>query len=163
MALARRPRLPTGVIAALVETGQVDVVLALIGNLEVGLSPELLGQVLTRFDQDTNVREALLQRPSLPASVRARIALTAAKDLAAEASQWMAPDRAERLAREARDQAICSIASSCGRDERAELTRALRRAGALTPALLLRSLLGGERDLFVAAIAELSDLPPPRG
>ncbi len=162
MALARRPRLPTGVTAALVETGQVDVVLALVGNLEVDLSPELLGQVLTRFDQDTNVREALLQRPSPPASVRVRIALAAAKDLAAEASQWMAPDRAERLAREARDQAICSIASSCRRGERAELTRALRRAGALTPALLLRSLLGGDRDLFVAAIAELSDLPPPR-
>ena len=32
-------------------------------------------------------------------------------------------------------------------DERAELTRALRAAGALTPALLLRSLLGGERSL----------------
>ena len=137
-------------------------VLALIGNLEVDLSSELLGSVLTCFNQDANIREALLQRPSLPASVRARIALAAAKDLAGEASQWMARDRAERVAREARDQAICSIASSCRSDERTELTRALRRAGALTSALLLRSLLGGERDLFVAAIAELSDLPPPR-
>ena len=42
------------------------------------------------------------------------------------------------------------------------LTRALRAAGALTPALLLRSLLGGERELFAEALAELSGLPPPR-
>ena len=34
--------------------------------------------------------------------------------------------------------------------------RSLRACGALTPALLLRSLLGGERDLFAGALAELS-------
>ena len=59
------------------------------------------------------------------------------------------------IAREARDQTICLIASSCRPDERAELTRALRASGALTPALLLRSLLGGDRDLFAEALAEL--------
>jgi hypothetical protein len=74
----------------------------------------------------------------------------------------MAPERAERVAREARDQAICTIASSCRPGERAELTRALRAAGALTPALLLRSLLGGERTLFAHALAELSRQPLPR-
>ena len=100
--------------------------------------------------------------PALPAALRARIVVAAAKDLAVEASQWMAPLRAERVAREARDQAICTIASSCRPDERAELTRALRAAGALTPALLLRSLLGGERTLFAQALAELSGLPTPR-
>ena len=94
--------------------------------------------------------------------MRARVAVAAAKDLAVEASQWMAPGRAERVAREARDQAICSIASSCRSDERIELTRALRAAGALTPALLLRSLLSGERDLFVAALVELSGQPLAR-
>ena len=49
-----------------------------------------------------------------------------------------------------------------GRRANWELTRALRAAGALTPALLLRSLLGGERDLFAEALAELSGLPAPR-
>ena len=40
--------------------------------------------------------------------------------------------------------------------------RALRACGALTPALLLRSILGGDRDLFVGAVAELSGLPLSR-
>ena len=88
--------------------------------------------------------------------------MAAAKDLAIEASAWMAHEQAERIARDARDQALCTIASSCRPDERAELTHALRAAGSLTPALLLRSLLGGEWALFADALAELSSLPLPR-
>jgi uncharacterized protein (DUF2336 family) len=162
MALARRPNLPPRATAALAEIGQFDVVRALIGNLDIDLPAELLHHILTRFNDAASVRDALLERPALPASLRARIAVAAAKDLAIEASQWMAPERAERVAREARDQAICTIASSCRPDERAEFTRALRAAGSLTPALLLRSLLGGERALFAQALAELSALPLPR-
>ena len=161
-ALARRPNLPPRATAALAETGQRDAVLALIGNFEIDFPAGLLGRILDRFGDDAALREALLERPALPAALRARIAVAAAKDLAVEASQWMAPSRAERVARDARDQALCTIASSCRPDERAELTRALRAAGSLTPALLLRSLLGGDRALFTQALAELSGLPLPR-
>jgi uncharacterized protein (DUF2336 family) len=161
-AMARRANLPPGAIAALANIGDRDAVLALIGNHAIDLPADLLGCILTRFNDDASLREALLERASLPPCVRARVAVAAAKDLAVEASQWMAPGRAERVAREARDQAICWIASSCRSDERIELMRALRAAGALTPALLLRSLLGGERDLFVVALVELSGQPLPR-
>jgi uncharacterized protein (DUF2336 family) len=160
--LARRPNLPPRAKAALAEIGQFDVVLALIGNLEIDLPAELLARIFDRFGDDASFREKLLERPALPAALRARIVVAAAKDLALEASQWMSPSRAERAAREARDQAICTIAASCRPDERAGLTRALRAAGGLTPALLLRSLLGGERNLFAAAMADLSALPLPR-
>jgi len=108
------------------------------------------------------VREAMLERPSLPAGLRARIVVETAKDMSVAAAQWLPRERAERVAREARDQAIASIASACAADERPELVRALRACGALTPALLLRSLLGAERGLFAAALAELSGLPLSR-
>jgi uncharacterized protein (DUF2336 family) len=162
MALTRRAKLGRQAAAALAEAGQFDSVLALIGNLDIDLPAELLHGALTRFSDDARVRDALLERGSLPASVRARIAVVAAKDLAVEASQWMASERAERVAREARDQAIAAIAASCCPDERAGLARALRVGGALTPALLLRSLLGGRTDLFAASMAELSGLSPTR-
>jgi uncharacterized protein (DUF2336 family) len=161
-ALARRPNLPGGATALLIEGGQRETVLALIANPEIDLPAESLSCIFARFDDDTSVREALLERPFLPPSLRARIAVAAAKDLAVEASQWMPRERAERIAREARDQAICSIFPLCERNERTELLRALRAAGALTPALLMRSLLGGEPDLFAEALAQLSGLPPPR-
>jgi uncharacterized protein (DUF2336 family) len=162
LALALRPNLPPRAKAALAEIGQYDAVLALVGNLGIDCPVELLGRIFDRFGDDPAFRDKLLERPALSASLRARIAVAAAKDLAVEASLWMAPARAERVAREARDQAICTIASSCPPDERAELTRALRASGSLTPALLLRSLLGGERVLFMQALAELSGLPLPR-
>jgi len=161
-ALARRPGLPPQATAALVERGELDAVLALIANPEIELPGQSLSRVFTRFSDDASVREGLLERPFLPPSLRARIAIAAARDLSVEASRWMPLKRAERIAREARDQAICSIFSSCESGERTEVTRALRTSGALTPALLLRSLLGGEWNLFAEALAELSGLPAAR-
>lgn len=161
-ALARRPDLPPGASAALVESGELDAVLALIANPEIDLAAESLSRIFARFSDDASVREGLLERPFLPPSLRARIAVAAAKDLSIEASRWMPLKRAERIAREARDQAICSIFSSCEGGDRTEMIRVLRMSGALTPALLLRSLLGGERGLFVEALAELSGLPATR-
>jgi uncharacterized protein (DUF2336 family) len=160
--LARRPTLPPRAAAALAETGQFDAVLALVANLEIDLPARLLGLVFDRFGDEASLREALLERLGLPAALRARIVVVAARDLALEASQWMSASRAGRVAREARDQAICAIASSCSPEEGPELARALRAAGALTPALLLRSLLSGERGLFTQALAELTGLPPSR-
>ena len=161
-ALARRPNLKPSVAAALAEVGEREAILTLIGNREAELLPGALDRIVERFGDDAEVREALIQRPSLPASVKARIAMATAKDLSVATAQWLPRERAERIAREARDQAICSIASSCSGDERRQLVRSLRECGALTPALLLRSLLGGERDLFHEALAELSGLPAPR-
>jgi uncharacterized protein (DUF2336 family) len=155
-ALARRPNLSAGMTAALAEVGQRDAILALIGNRNVEPRASALDRIFARFGDDAEVREALLQRPSLPASLRARIAVATARDLRAASAQWLPRERAERIAREACDQAICSIASSCHRDERTELVRSVLECGALTPALLLRSLLRGERDLFDEALAELS-------
>jgi uncharacterized protein (DUF2336 family) len=161
-ALARRPDLKPGAIAALAEIGQRDALLVLIGNREASPAPGALTRIFARFRADAEVREALLDRPSLPASLRVQIAVATANELSVAGSRWMPRERAERVAREARDQAICSIASSCPHDERAELVRSLRACGALTPALLLRSLLGGERQLFEGALAELSGLPMSR-
>ena len=161
-ALARRPNLPLQAIAALAETGELEAVLALLGNLEIDIPAETLTRILSRFMGDPDVREALLERPSLPASVRARIVMALAEDLSIEASRWMPRERAERIARETRDQALCLIASSCRQGEGAALVRALRAGAALTPALLLRSLLGGDRDLFAEALADLSGLPLSR-
>ena len=103
-------------------------------------------------------REALLARRGLPASLRVDLALAAASALArfVGSAGWLGGKRAERIAREARDAALVSIAADCEPQERAELVRMLRERRALTMALLLRSLLEGERDLATAALAELS-------
>jgi uncharacterized protein (DUF2336 family) len=161
-AIARRPNLGPGAAAALSEVGERDVILTLVANHSADLPAGTVRRLLARFGDDPELREALLQRPSLPADLKARIAVATAKRLSATTTQWLPRERAERIALEARDRTISSIASSCGGDERRELVRALCECGALTPALLMRSLLGGERGLLLEALAQLSGLPLSR-
>ena len=74
--------------------------------------------------------------------------------------------RAERLRRDASERAIIDIALAEARDESPddalEMARHLRAAGRLTPALMLRALLSGDRSLFEAALAELAGQPLAR-
>ncbi len=157
-AIARRPGLGVGPAAALAEVGRRDAALALLGNLTARLTPGALRRLFARFGDDAEIREALLAHPGLPASLRANVALATAKALAAfvAAAGWLDEKRAEKITREARDAALASIAADCEPQERAELVRTLRERGALTMALILRSLLEGERELASAALAELS-------
>jgi uncharacterized protein (DUF2336 family) len=157
-AIARRPGLGVGPAAALAEIGRREAALALLGNMAANLTPGALRRIYARFGDDAEIREALLARPGLPASLRAIIALKTAKALAVfvATAGWMDRKRAEKIARESRDAALASIVADCEPKERAELVRTLRRHGALTMALILRSLLEGERELAAAALAELS-------
>ncbi len=81
-AIARRPRLGVGPAAALAEVGRRQAALALLGNLAANLTPGALRRIYARFGDDAEIREALLARPGLPASLRAIIALKTAKALA---------------------------------------------------------------------------------
>ncbi len=157
-AIARRSGLGAGPAAALAEIGTREGALALLGNSTAGLTPGALRRIFNRFADDLDMREALLARADLPASLKVELALATAKALAgfATAAGWLDKKRAEKIAREARDGALASIAAECGPLERAELVRTLRERGVLTMAVILRSLLEGERELASAAFAELS-------
>ncbi len=161
-AIARRPNLGPGPCAALAEIAQRDAAIALIGNLEADLPPGALRRLLERFGDDQEAREALLQRPSLPVRLKADIAIATAKASSESAGQWLGRGRAERIAGETRERTIALIAAACGSKDRAELARSLRERGALTLALLMRSLLGGESGLFAAALSELARVPLPQ-
>jgi uncharacterized protein (DUF2336 family) len=163
-AVARRPHLSPGVAAALAEIGERPAVVALVGNLDAELTPEALRRVFDRFGDYAEVREQLSRRPVLAAALRADIAAATSRALAqvAASRDWMSARRAERIARDAREQAIVSIARDCPPRELAELTARLRRSGALTVALLMRALLSGDAGLFRQTLVEMSGLPEGR-
>jgi len=163
-ALARRPRLGASVAAALAEIGEREAVLALADNLEADLPRSALWRIFERFGEDAEAREALLSRPWLPAALRNELAAATARALADFAARcdWLAPRRAERIAREAREQATVAIVGASDGEEVAELTRRMREAGTLTVAVLMRALLSGDRAFFVQALVELSGLPERR-
>ena len=159
-ALARRPKLSPSAGAALIEIGEREAILALLGNLDVELSANSLARAFARFSDDAEVRKALLARPALPSSLKADILITTAKALTGFVAEtgWLARGRAGRIAREAQNDALCAIAFDCPADERSGFVRNLIERGVVTPSLLLRSLLSGSGDLFAEALAQLSGL-----
>jgi uncharacterized protein (DUF2336 family) len=150
-AVARRAGLGASPAAALAEVGGPAAALALIGNRSAMLAPASLGRILERFKDDAEIRTALADRGDLPAKLRAEMAIAAA-----ESRSGSGEGPVERRA--TRDAALAAIAADCAPHEMTELVRTLRVRGALTLALLLRSVLSGERALLEAALAELTGL-----
>jgi len=157
VAIARRARLSGAVSAALAEVGERAAVLALAGNLAAELAPSTLWRVFERFAQDPELRARLGERRALPAALRA--ALAAASTAAADGDD---PRRAERNARDAREQAFLAIARACAAAELPQLVAWLRSEGHLTVGLLLRALACGETAVFAHCLAEMSGLPAAR-
>ena len=167
-AIARRAKLSAGVSAALAEKACLEAVRALAENPSADVPEFSLRRMVERFGADACLREALLARPELPTCVRVDLVCAGASALTSfvRDSGWLSGDRAERLRREASERAIIDIALATtgeeGLDGALELARHLRSTGRLTPALMLRALLSGERALFEAALAELSGQPLAR-
>jgi len=163
-ALARRPRLSLAVAAALAEIGARDAVLALAENHEADLPEGALWRILERFGDDAEMREALLTRPWAPAALRNALAAATAKALGEFAArcEWLGAPRAERIVRDAREQATITIAVGSDGAEIEDLVRRMREAGTLTVAVLMRALLCGERGFFVRAMVELSGMAERR-
>ena len=166
-AIALRARVPVSVAAALAEVGAREAAISLAVNPGAELAEFSMRRMIERFGDDGEMREALLSRPWLPATIRSQLVAAAASLTAFVVDcAWLSPERAERLSREAREKAnVIIVAETAARDGRAglrELAAHLRDSGQLTPSLVLRALLSGRRDLFEAALAELSGLREDR-
>ncbi|QGM98215.1 DUF2336 domain-containing protein [Methylocystis parvus] len=163
-AIALRARVPAGVCAALAEIGAREAAISLAVNPGADLQEFSMRRMIERFGEDGEMREALLSRPWLPATVRNDLVNATAAALSAFVidAGWLTNERAERLSREERDKAnviiVSETAEQDGRHGVRELVVHLRASRQLTASLVLRALLSGNRDLFEAALVELSGL-----
>lgn len=163
-AIALRARVPSSVCAALAEVGARAACVALAVNPGADLPEFSLLRIVDRFGEDGETREALLSRPWLPPVVRSALVAATAASLSAHVVEcgWLSKERAERLSREACDKGNVLIVAQAGeQDGRAgvrALVAQLYAAGRLTSSLVLRALLSGRKELFEAALAELSGL-----
>ena len=163
-AIALRPGLTAPVAAALAEVGQREAVIALAVNSAADVPEFSLRRMVERFGADGEMREALLSRPDLSARLRHDLVSAAARALTefVTGCGWMAPERAERMAREAGEKAALTIAATSPHEGPQALVRQLRASGALTAGFALRCLLSGHEQLFEAILTDLSGLPAAR-
>ena len=175
--IARRPDIARPLAAALVEVACPAAVALLIENPLAEIADVTLQRAADRLGDEPVVREALLERPDLPACIRHQLALQVASSL----SRWisvcglMSKERTERAVRESSEKVAVRLATrtlgsnvegqtiGIGMEaELAGLIDQLRRSNRLTPGLILRSLLSGETALAEAALAHLAGVPLAR-
>ena len=163
-AIASRHALPRAVAAAIAEVGSAEACLVLIENEEADIAPFSLDRIVARFGHLGAIREVLLGRDDLSAPTRqalvAKLSTTLAGFVAAK--DWLAEDRAYRVAKEACEKATVALAADSAAGEVRPLISHLRESGQLTAGLVLRALLSGNLTLFEQALAELSGLPHGR-
>ncbi|MBV9565946.1 MAG: DUF2336 domain-containing protein [Bradyrhizobium sp.] len=163
-AIARRIHLPAPVAAAIAEVGSAAAALELIENAYAELAPFSWDRIVERHGRLAAIRESMLVLEDLPAATRAALVAKLSETLAqfVVVRNWLSPDRAERIASEARDRSTLNIAARSRGDEMRGLVQHLRATSQLTAGLILRALLSGNLELFDAALSELSGVPQPR-
>jgi uncharacterized protein (DUF2336 family) len=133
-------------------------------NGDADIAPFSIDRVVARYGHLAVIREALLARQDVPATTRLTLVAKLSETLTGfvTARQWIEPDHAERIAREACEKATIVLAAETPTGQMRPLIHHLRLSGQLTAGLILRALLSGNLVLFEAALAELADVPLDR-
>src|SRR5580692_7861205 len=149
-AIASRAALPRSVAAAIAEVGAAESCLLLVENHDADVAPFSIDRIVQRFGHLAAIREALLAREDVPAATRQALVTMLSETLAGFVAgrAWLAPDHAQRIAREACEKATVTIAADSATSEVRPLIRHLRVTGQLTAGLILRALLSGNVVLF---------------
>lgn len=164
VAIARRPVLSNAVAAAIAEIGDRAACLTLLANPGAAIARISFRRMAERFDEDFEMREALLGRKDLPADVHQRIIRAVGDQLGAliVRKAWVQEPRAKAVTREACDRATVAIAAETETEELSALVEHLRVTGQLTTALLLRAVCAGNVAFFETALATLAGAPQHR-
>lgn len=161
VAIARRPAVTVGVAAALVEVSEPSACLALIRNPGAQIAGSSFRRLVARHRKDAAVRGALLERDDLPLTLRHDLieGLSEALGDLVKLRQWMSPERADRVFREARERSVIDIAQSRESGSLRLLMERLAAERRLTPALVIRAACAGNLQFFEEALSVLSGMP----
>lgn len=163
-AIARRFRLPRAVAAAIAEVGSAEACLILIESIDADIAPFSIDRMVARFGHLAAIREALLARNDISVATRQTLMVKLSATLCdfVTAREWLNPDRALRVTKEACEKATVMLAAETPETELQSLVGHLRQTGQLNAGLILRALLSGNISLFEEALADLSGLPLAR-
>ncbi|MFD2238478.1 DUF2336 domain-containing protein [Aureimonas populi] len=159
-AIARRPRVPLRVAAALAEVGGRTPCLELLANDAATIAPASLRRIVENHGSDGAMRERLLQRRDLPAELRQTLLLQTASALGTAdlVRNALGEARAQRVLAEACAEGIGQIADDLDTPGMARFVDHLRTTGQISTAFLLRTACEGRIDLFAASLAALARL-----
>jgi len=164
VAIAARPQVSSGVAAALAEVGEPQACCTLIANGGAEIARISFRRMAERFGHEPEVRDAMLECPSLPLEVRQILIRRLSEALGnfVVDKAWVPEGRAWTLTQDACDRATVSLAAESETDELPALVEHLRVTGQLNTALLLRAVCAGNIAFFETALAVLARVPQAR-
>jgi len=162
VAIAHRATVSESVADAVVDAADPKAIVALVGNEGAAIAEPALHTVLTRLAGNTELDETMARRQALPVTVLERL-VTEASDRLREVliERHDLPERlASDLVFQTRERATVGLMSPRSpASEALELVSHLKRAGRLTPSIILRALCLGDLAFVEAAFATLAQIP----
>jgi uncharacterized protein (DUF2336 family) len=161
VAVAKRETVSEVVSDALVETGNEDAVVALVGNEGAEISENTLQTVVDRYGDSERVQTPLVHRKSLPVTVSERLVAKVSDQLKEYlvAHHELSPAVAADLLLESRERALVGILAEGDHADVFELVDQMAESGRLTTSIILRALCTGDLTFFEAAVARKADVP----
>lgn len=161
LAVAMRRDVTSPVSDALVETGDRDVIRALLENQDANIARITLAYLVEQSKTLDEFQEPLVRRRDLPAELARRMVYWVAASLRQALVERFEIDidaLDDRLEPVVKEEIAEAVAESEADSAAAVLSRALGDARQLTPRLLLQTLRKGEVQLFEAMFAEMCGL-----
>ncbi|HAT35838.1 MAG TPA: hypothetical protein DCS82_08990 [Rhodospirillaceae bacterium] len=161
IAVARREELSETVSGVLVESGNEEAVIALVGNDGAHLTEKSLNQVVDRYGENERVQRPMVHRSQLPMAIAERLVATVSDQLKEHlvTHHELPPALAADLVLESRERAVVDILTEGTRGDVHELVAQMESSGRLTGSLILRALCTGDLSFFEAALACKADVP----
>ncbi|MGD1885849.1 MAG: DUF2336 domain-containing protein [Cohaesibacteraceae bacterium] len=164
MAIAERMVLCGRVVDALVDRSNLHACLTLLSNPYVRLSAGQIDRYITRFGNDAEALQRLLDYRQVTTDQRCRLVVARREALAEhDLVRAVVPQRRlERISRAAQDQALLNALEDGSVDDLLAGLQGLYREGLLSQAFLLRAVLGGHMTVLEGLVAVLADTPVRR-
>ncbi len=162
LAIAQRERLSARVTEALVTAGGRALVLKLLAREDLAIPTGLLARLASEHGaEDPEVRGHLLARDDLPAASRLLLvqAVAAALRGVRIVAGAVAPQRLDRLLRDATDTALTGIGEAEAAAGRVPYTADMVESDKVSTRVLLHAIVQGHVLFFADCIAELAETP----
>jgi len=161
LAIAQREHLSARVIDALIDAGGRVLALKLLARA-LDFTPDLLARLTHAYGtEDAEIRGELLARDDLPAASRLLLVQSVAKALRATriVAGAVAPQRLDRILRDATDTALTSIGETEAAAGRVPYAADMVETDRVSTRVLLHAIVQGHVLFFADCIAELAETP----
>jgi uncharacterized protein (DUF2336 family) len=158
--IAARADLAEMVSDALITHAAEPAVAVLMANATAKIAETSFAHAIDRFAGSDRVKEAMVQRHTLPITIAERLVTLVSKELQEHLmrAHALSASVASDIVLRSREQAVIHLSMGSSENELRQMVAQMHHSGRLSPTLLLRALCTGDIGFFEAAMAVKGDV-----